>query len=485
MELYKKSATQLAAMLRKKEVTAAEISADIFARISSVDGQVNAFLCRMQDSAAETAAAVDQKIAAGEEISPLAGIPVALKDNLCTKGTATTCASRMLETFVPTYSATVVEKLQAADVPLAGKLNMDEFAMGSSGETSYFGAAKNPWDTSRVTGGSSAGCGAAVAACEVPLALGSDTGGSIRTPAAFCGVVGLKPTYGAVSRYGAVAMASSLDQIGPMGRTVDDVALLFSAIAGPDMARDATSKEYSFDGMLEDGIKGKTLGVPKEFFGPGVSTEVKAAVEQAIQQLEAQGAAVREISIPSAGYALSAYYIISSAEASSNMARYDGIRYGYSAHAGGSLDDLYITNRSQGLGDEVKRRIMLGTYVLSSGYYDAYYKRAKLLQKQIAKEFEAAFAGCDLLVAPTTTTTAYKLGEKVSDPLAMYAGDVLTVPMNIAGLPALSLPCGLDAGGLPIGMQIIGPKWSEKAILSAAKCYETAVGGFAVKEMAI
>ncbi len=390
----------------------------------------------------------------------------------------------MLENFVPPYDATVVEKLAAADAVIPGKVNMDEFAMGGSCENSAFKATKNPWDLTRVPGGSSGGSAACVAACEVPLSLGSDTGGSVRCPAGLCGIVGLKPTYGAVSRFGLVAFASSLDQIGPFARTVDDAALLFSVISGQDAGRDATSKPYTFGGVEQmPKLGGLRVGVPKEYYGEGVSAEVKEVVLKAVEQLRGLGAQVVEVSLPSTPYALSAYYIISSAEASSNLSRYDGVKYGYSGKRDGSLNDLYLSTRTEGFGMEVKRRIMLGTYVLSSGYYDAYYKRAKMLQRLIGEEFDKAFTQCDVLVTPTTPTTAFRLGEKTNDPLAMYASDICTTTANIAGLPGVSVPCGFDAQGLPIGMQLLGPKWSESKLLGVAKCYETAVGGFAVKEM--
>lgn len=479
--LHKKSATQLAQLLRQKQVSATEITKSALSAIEDTEPEIGAFLLVAKQQALAAAAAVDAKIAGGEALGLMAGIPVGVKDNICTKGMVTSCASRMLQNFTPIYDATVVQKLKQADAVLVGKLNMDEFAMGSSCENSYFKPTKNPWDTSRVPGGSSGGSAAAVAACQVPVSLGSDTGGSIRTPAAFCGAVGLKPTYGAVSRFGLVAFASSLDQIGPLGRTVDDVALLFGSICGPDKGRDATSKDYCFESELCSDVKGLKIGLPKEYFTDGVQPEVKEAVLAAVQKMERLGAEVIEISLPSTEYALSAYYIISSAEASSNLARYDGVKYGFSAGRGGSLTDMYEATRSAGFGAEVKRRIMLGTHVLSSGYYDAYYKRAKLLQRQIAKEFASAFEQCDILAAPTVPFTAFKLGEKTVDPLAMYAADICTVTVNIAGLPALSIPCGFGANQMPIGMQLIGPKFSEGALLGAARCYEQAVGGFAVK----
>ena len=482
MELYQKSAAQLAALMQKKEVSAGEIAESVITRIENVDPKIDAFLSVNADAMRAKAREVDERRAKGDSLGALAGIPVAVKDNICTKGIATTCASRMLENFVPPYNATVVEKLNAADALIAGKVNMDEFAMGGSCENSSFKTTKNPWDVTRVPGGSSGGSAAAVAACEVPLSLGSDTGGSIRCPAGLCGIVGLKPTYGAVSRFGLVAFASSLDQIGPFGRTVDDVAMLFDVIRGRDAAHDATSADCPFE-MPGDSVKGLRVGVAREYFGPGVSEETKAAVLRAVDRLKDLGAQVTEVSLPSTDYALSAYYIISSAEASSNLARYDGVKYGYSGKRDGSLEDLYLTTRSEGFGREVKRRIMLGTYVLSSGYYDAYYKRAKMLQKRIAAEFAAAFETCDVIATPTTPTTAFRLGEKLSDPLAMYASDICTVTANIAGLPGVSVPCGFDAAGLPIGLQLLGPHFSESKLLTAAKCYETSCGGFAVKEV--
>lgn len=482
MKPYQMTAAALAAALRGKELSAKEIAESILARIEETEPKVDAFLTVTADEMLVQAAHVDAKIQNKEPLAALAGIPVAVKDNLCTKGIRTTCASRMLEDFIPPYNATVIDKLNAQNVLIPGKVNMDEFAMGSSCENSYFKPTKNPWDTARVPGGSSGGSAAAVAAYETPLSLGSDTGGSVRCPAAFCGIVGLKPTYGAVSRFGLVAFASSLDQIGPMGRTVEDTALLFGAICGFDKAHDATSKAYTFHGYGES-VKGKRFGLPKEYFGDGVSSEIKEAVKKAAKELETLGAEIVEVSLPSTDYALAAYYIISSAEASSNLARYDGVKYGFSSGRGGNLEEMYLATRSEGFGKEVKRRIMLGTHVLSSGYYDAYYKRAKLLQKQIGAEFNHAFEQCDALIAPVTPTTAYRLGEKVNNPLQMYAADICTVPVNIAGLPAISVPCGVGSDGMPIGMQLIGPKFSEEMLFTAAACYEKAMGGFTVKEV--
>lgn len=483
MELHQATALQLNQMLREKQVSAKEIAQATLARIQAAEPSTDAFLSLCEDDMLRQAAAVDAKIASGAEVGVLAGVPVGVKDNICTKGVRTTCASKMLENFVPPYNATVVEKLLQADAMIPGKLNMDEFAMGSSCENSYFKPTKNPWDTARVPGGSSGGSAAAVAACEVPVSLGSDTGGSIRCPAGLCGIVGIKPTYGAVSRFGLVAFASSLDQIGPFSRTVDDAALMLQVLCGSDTAHDATGKDFSFTGITPCDTKTLRVGVPKEYFGSGVTDEVKEKVMAAVELYRSMGAEIVPISLPSTDYALNAYYIISSAEASSNLARYDGVKYGFSTHRNGSLNDMYLATRSEGFGDEVKRRIMLGTYVLSSGYYDAYYKKAKMLQKAIAHEFDEAFTHCDVIAAPTTPYTAFKLGEKSGDPLAMYAADICTVTVNIAGLPGVSIPCGFGEGKLPIGLQLIGPKFSESKLLGIAKQYETAVGGFAVKDV--
>ncbi len=480
MQLYERTATDLAVMLRQKECSAAEIAVSVFERIEAVEEMVGAYITLTKESAMKQAAETDQKIAAGETLHPLAGIPVAIKDNMCTEGVLTTCASKILYNFIPPYDATVVKKLKDCGVTIPGKLNMDEFAMGSSCENSSVKKTHNPHDLSRVPGGSSGGSAAAVASGETILALGSDTGGSIRQPAGCCGIVGLKPTYGSVSRYGLVAFASSLDQIGPMGRTVKDVAMLYSAICGRD-PMDATSavREYpDHSSLLGNGVKGLRIGIPREYFGPGVVDEVRKSVLTMASALEKEGATLIDMSLPSTDYALSAYYIISSAEASSNLARFDGVRYGYRAEGASSLLELYERSRSEGFGDEVKRRIMLGTFVLSSGFYDAYYKRGKLLQQKIAAEFATAFLDCDLILTPTTPTTAFKMGENVSDPLKMYASDICTVTVNIAGLPAISIPCGYDSQCLPIGMQLIGPRFSEDVLLNAADCAEHIFGGF-------
>ena len=479
-KLYSLTAMQMKDLLEKKEVSSVEITKSVIDRIEKTDKDIQAYISYNFEDALKKAEKVDEKIAKGEALGKMAGIPVAVKDNMCTRHLRTTCASKMLENFVPPYDATVVKKLYDNDAIIIGKTTMDEFAMGSSGENSAFQKARNPWDITRVPGGSSSGSAATVAASQVPVALGSDTGGSIRQPSSLCGIVGMKPTYGAVSRYGLVAFGSSLDQIGPMARTVDDAALLFETICGKDKM-DATSKDYKYT-RYGDSVKGMKFGIPKQYFGDGISPEVKEKVYGAIETLKAQGAEIVEVSLPSTDYALSAYYIISSAEASSNLGRYDGVKYGYSGSKRGNLEELYVSSRSEGFGREVQRRIMLGTYVLSSGFYDAYYKKAKALQKNIAKEFNDVLSVCDAIITPLSPTTAFKIGEKSDDPLAMYAGDICTVTLNIAGLPGISVPCGFDANNLPIGFQVIGKKFSESTLLTVAKCYENTVGGFAVKE---
>ncbi|SDN36551.1 Asp-tRNA(Asn)/Glu-tRNA(Gln) amidotransferase subunit GatA [Acetanaerobacterium elongatum] len=478
MNLYELTATELSKKLASKDCSAVEATKSVFDRIEEVEGKVEAYLAVTKEEALNKAKEVDEKRAKGEALSPIAGVPIGIKDNICTKGVLTTCASKMLYSFVPPYNATVIDKLCSQDMVMTGKLNMDEFAMGSSCENSYFKKTKNPHNLSCVPGGSSGGSAAAVAAGEVFLSLGSDTGGSIRMPASYCGIVGLKPTYGSVSRYGLVAFASSLDQIGPFGRCVEDVAMLYSAICGRD-ENDATSvicKYPRFTANCTD-IRGLRIGLPKEYFGEGVDAEVKKAVTAAVSELEKAGAVVKQISLPSTDNALSAYYIISSAEASSNLARFDGVKYGYRTESFDGLIDMYEKTRSEGFGDEVKRRIMLGTFVLSSGYYDAYYKKAKLFQKRISLEFEEAFKGCDIIITPTAPDTAFKLGEKVSDPVKMYASDICTVTVNIAGLPAISVPCGKDSKGLPVGMQIIGAKFTEQKLFDVASFYEALTGG--------
>lgn len=480
MNLYEKTATELSKMLAAREISAVELVQSVFERINEVEGKVGAYITLTKELAMEQAARIDEKRSDGRTLSPLAGIPLAVKDNIGIKGVPLTCASKMLEHYVPPFSATVIDRLEEQGSVFTGKTNLDEFAMGSSCETSYFKKTRNPQNLNHVPGGSSGGSAAALAAGEAILSLGSDTGGSVRLPASYCGVVGLKPTYGAVSRYGAVAFGSSLDQISPMARCVEDVAMLFNAICGGDkMDAVCARREYpDFTANLDAGVKGKVIGVPKEYFGMGVDNEIADAVYEAIRTLELEGAHVREISLPSTDYALSAYYVISSAEASSNLARFDGVRFGYRAGDCKGVDELIESSRSEGFGEEVKRRIMLGTNILTSGYHDAYYKRAVLLRRRIRAEFTEAFSGCDMMIAPTAPTTAIKLGENIGDPVKMYAMDVCTVGISIAGLPAITVPCGRDKQNLPIGMQVIGPEFGEETILQAARHYERLTGGF-------
>lgn len=485
LELFERTASELSEMLKTKEISSVELTKSVFDRIDKVDKKVNAYVTLDKENALKTASEIDKNRTDGHELSPLAGIPIGIKDNISTKGLKTTCSSKMLENYVPPFNATVIDKLNNAGVVITGKLNMDEFAMGSSTETSHFGATKNPHDLERIPGGSSGGSAAAVAACEAIAALGSDTGGSIRQPASYCGIVGLKPTYGSVSRFGLVAFASSLDQIGPLGRSVKDVAMIQSVINGHDKM-DATSayRDYTdLSANLEASVKGLRIGLPKEYFGEGIDSEVKASIHNAVKELEKQGAVIKEIELPSTDYALSAYYIISSAEASSNLARFDGVRYGYRAENYDGLIDMYERTRSEGFGDEVKRRIMLGTFVLSSGFYDAYYGKAKLLQRRIAEEFNNAFNNVDVIAAPTVPSTAFKIGENIGDPLKMYATDICTVTVNIAGLPAISLPCGMDSKNLPIGIQLIGNKFTEQTLLNTAYTYEKLCGGFKMPKL--
>lgn len=476
------TAASLSEKLRKKECSAVEITRSVLEQIEKTEDKIGSFVTVCEEQALKKAEEVDRKIAAGEALSSLAGIPIGVKDNICTKDVLTTCSSKMLYNFVPPYDATVVSRLKQADAVIIGKCNMDEFAMGSSCETSYFKKTKNPWDPAYVPGGSSGGSAACVSAGEAVLSLGSDTGGSIRLPASYCGVVGLKPTYGSVSRYGLVAFASSLDQIGPLGRSVEDVANLYEVICGRD-PMDATSaaREYgAFAQKINRSVKGLRIGIPKEYFGDGVEPEIKAAVLESVDRLVKEGAQMVSISLPSTDYALSAYYIISSAEASSNLARFDGVKYGYRAKDFTNLIDMYEKTRSEGFGDEVKRRIMLGTFVLSSGFYDAYYKRAKQMQQKIAQEYAEAFSQCDIILTPTSPSTAFRMGERTDDPLKMYAADICTVTVNIAGLPAISVPCATASNGLPVGMQMIGPKFSEQMLFDAAGCFENICGGFGV-----
>lgn len=454
-----------------KQISAVELTQAVLARINDVEESVKSYITVMADSALAQAALVDAKISAGEAISPLSGIPGAIKDNICIQGTTTTCGSQMLSRFIPPYNATVMDKLANEQAVIIGKANMDEFAMGGSTETSSFHSSANPWDLQTVPGGSSGGSAAAVAAGEAIWSLGSDTGGSIRQPAAYCGTVGLKPTYGLVSRYGLVAYASSLDQIGPITRDVTDSALVLNAIAGYD-PKDSTSIKTSgtdYTKALIPDVKGLKIGLPKEYFVAGMDREVETAVYRAVDTLKSLGAEIVEVSMPHTQYALSAYYIIAPAEASSNLARYDGVSFGYRSD-GDDIISMYKQTRSQGFGAEVKRRIMLGTYVLSSGYYDAYYKKALQVRTLVKRDFDQAFEQVDILVAPTVPTPAFKFGER-NDPLAMFLQDVCTIPVNMAGIPAISLPCGF-AGHLPIGLQLIGKPLGEATLLQAAYTFE-------------
>jgi len=470
------SIRELHHQLVRKERSAVEITQDALNRITQLEPKLHSFLCITTDWALAQAEAVDAKIAAGEEIGLLAGVPIGIKDSICTQGIPTTCASRILENFIPPYESTVTQRLAEAGAVMVGKTNLDEFSMGSSTETSAYQITANPWDLSRIPGGSSGGSAAAVASGECPIALGADTGGSIRLPAAFCGVVGLKPTYGLVSRYGLVAFASSLDQIGPFGRTVEDAAILLGALAGHD-PKDSTSLKVEipdYTQFLIPDLKGKKLGVIQETFGQGLDPTVEQAVRQAIQQLKDLGAEVQEISCPRFRYGLPAYYIIAPSEASANLARYDGVKYGFRATDAENLLDMYTRTRALGFGAEVKRRIMIGTYTLSAGYYDAYYLKAQKVRTLIKQDFERAFEQVDVLVCPTAPTTAFKAGEKTADPLSMYLTDLMTIPVNLAGLPGLSLPCGFDHLGLPIGLQLIGKVLREDQLIQVAYAYEQA-----------
>ena len=467
---------EYAELLKQRKLSSVELTKQYLARIEKADAQIGSYITVCPDEALAAAGKADERIARGEA-TLLTGIPVGIKDNICTEGITTTCASKMLYNFVPPYDATVTKRLKNEGAVILGKLNMDEFAMGSSTESSYFKKTKNPYDLTRVPGGSSGGSAASVSADLAPYALGSDTGGSIRQPAAFCGNVGLKPTYGLVSRFGLIAFASSLDQIGSFTKDVTDCAIVLNAIAGYDKM-DSTSVDADktdYTKALGLPLKDMKIGVPKQYLESGIQTEIREAVENAIKVYEMLGAECEECSLPLSKFALPAYYLISSAEASSNLARFDGIKYGYRAEEYHGLTDLYERTRSEGFGEEVKRRIMLGTYALSSGYYDAYYKKAQQVRGLIKRDFAACFEKYDVLLTPTTPTTAYKFGEK-SDPVAMYMGDICTVAVNIAGLPAISIPAGLDKKGMPIGIQLIANSLDERKLLTAAFAYERETG---------
>ena len=465
---------ELKEKIKNKELTITQVNEAFVNRIVEKENDVNAFVTTLTDSALEKAKEIEEKVNNGEITSEFAGIPIGIKDNMCTKGVKTTCSSKMLANFVAPYDATVIEKINAEGMINLGKLNMDEFAMGTTTEHSAFKITSNPWDLNKVPGGSSGGSAAAVAAGMVPWALGSDTGGSIRQPAAFCGIVGLKPTYGLVSRYGLVAYASSLDQIGPITKDVTDTALLLNIIAGHD-EKDTTSiniEKKDYTKALKNDVKGLKIGVPREYFEEGINSEVKQAVRNAIEEYKAMGAEVEEFSLPIAEYALATYYIIADAEASSNLGRFDGIRYGHRTPNFENLKDIFVNSRSEGFGDEVKRRILLGTYVLSSGYYDAYYKKAQQVRTLIKNEFDKAFEKYDVLITPTAPNVSFNIGSKTNNPLELYMEDLCTVPINVAGVPAISIPCGLSQDGMPIGMQIIGKHFDEETILNAAYTYE-------------
>ena len=474
MDITQLTVHELMDKLKNKELTSTQITQSYIDRIEEKEDDVKAFVTILKEEALKQANEIDKKRESGEINSEFAGIPIGIKDNMCTKGVKTTCSSHMLENFVSPYDATVVEKLNNENIIDLGKLNMDEFAMGGSTEYSYFKKTANPWNLNKVPGGSSGGSAAAVAANMVPWALGSDTGGSIRQPSSFCGVVGLKPTYGLVSRYGLVAFASSLDQIGPITKDVEDAAILLNIIAGHD-EKDTTSaniEKKDYTANLKNDIKGKKIGVPREFFGEGINEEVKETLNQAIETYKKLGAEIEEFSLNIAQYSLATYYIIACAEASSNLGRFDGIRYGYRAKDFGSLKELYRKSRSDGFGPEVKRRIILGTYVLSSGYYDAYYKKAQQVRTLVMNEFQKAFEKYDIILTPTSPTVAFDIGSKSNNPLEMYLADICTVSVNIAGLPGISIPCGVDKEGMPIGMQLIGNKFEEDKLLNMAYAFE-------------
>ncbi|MER2038793.1 MAG: Asp-tRNA(Asn)/Glu-tRNA(Gln) amidotransferase subunit GatA [Solibacillus sp.] len=471
MTVFERTSAQLQEAIKAGELTIADLTKEAFDRVEKLDGDVEAFLALNKEQATARAAELDQ--VPFEERGPLFGMPIGVKDNIVTEGLETTCASKILEGFMPIYDATIVKKLRDAGMVTIGKLNMDEFAMGSSNENSAFKTTKNPWNLNHVPGGSSGASAAAVAAGEVPFSLGSDTGGSIRQPAAYCGVVGMKPTYGRVSRFGLVAFASSLDQIGPITRNVTDNALLLEAISGVD-EMDSTSADVpvpNYVAALDGNIKGLRIAVPKEFLGEGVGEAAKQSVLDALEVLKGLGATVEEVSLPHSKYALAAYYILSSSEASSNLSRFDGIRYGYRTDNAKNLLELYKNTRAEGFGDEVKRRIMLGTYSLSAGTYDAYYKKAQQVRTLIKQDYDKVFENYDVIVGPTAPTAAFAIGANVDDPLTMYANDILTIPINLAGVPAISIPCGFE-NGLPLGLQIIGKHFDEETLYRVAYAYE-------------
>lgn len=476
MEITELTVHELQEKIKNKELTITEITKAYVDRINEKEKDINAFITLLTDEAMENAKEIEEKVNNGEINSELAGIPIGIKDNICTKGVKTTCGSKMLENFIAPYDATIAKKLKEAGTISLGKMNMDEFAMGSSTEHSAITTTKNPWNLNTVPGGSSGGSAAAVAANLVPWALGSDTGGSIRQPASLCGIVGLKPTYGLVSRYGLVAYASSLDQIGPITKDVKDSAILLNLLAGHD-EKDTTSvnmPKIDYVKELKNDVKGLKIAVPKEFFGEGLNEEVKQSLMNAIEKYKELGAEVEEVSLNIAEYTLATYYIIACAEASSNLGRFDGIRYGYRTENFENLEDIYVNSRTEGFGAEVKRRIILGTYVLSSGYYDAYYKKAQQVRTLVKQEFDKVFEKFDVILTPTSPTVAFEIGSKSNNPLEMYLADIYTVSVNVAGLPGISIPCGVDSKNMPIGMQLIGNRFAEGTILNAAYTYEQA-----------
>jgi len=475
LELYRLTISELRDLLGKKEVSVKDTVNSIYRRIDAVEEKINAFVTTTKDEALKRAEEVQRELDLGkpQNRKSILGIPLAIKDNMCIKGIPTTCSSKILYNFVPPYESTVTSRLMEQGYVLIGKTNMDEFAMGSSTENSAFRVTKNPWDPERIPGGSSGGSAAAVAADECVAALGSDTGGSIRQPAALCGVVGLKPTYGRISRYGLVAFASSLDQIGPITKNVRDSAILMNILSGHDPL-DSTSAPVTvpdFTAILGKDINGMRIGIPKEYFIEGMEEEVESSVKEAVKKLESVGAIPVEVSLPHTGYAVATYYVLATSEASSNLARYDGVKYGFRA-GGRDLMDMYMNTRAQGFGAEVKRRIMLGTYALSSGYYEAYYKKAQQVRTLIKKDFEEAFRQVDVIVTPTSPTAAFKIGEKTADPLRMYLSDIFTISVNLAGVPGISIPCGFTSNNLPIGLQLIGKHFDEESILKVAYAYE-------------
>ncbi len=472
MGLYRKTIAEIHGLLKKGEVTSKDVTASVLKRIDELDDRVHAYVTVTRDMAMASADAADRRILSGD-FPLLCGIPIAIKDNMCINGIRTTCSSRILENFIPPYESTVTSRFLEQGYVLTGKTNLDEFAMGSSTENSAFFTTRNPWDLERIPGGSSGGSAAAVAGDECIAALGSDTGGSIRQPAALCGVVGLKPTYGRVSRYGLVAFASSLDQIGPITKDVRDSAILMNVISGHD-PMDSTSAPVTapdFTAVLGMEIKGMRIGIPKEYFIEGMDKDVDVSVREAIKRLESLGAVPVEVTLPHTGYAIATYYILATSEASSNLARYDGVKYGF-REAGKDLLEMYMNTRARGFGAEVKRRIMLGTYALSSGYYEAYYKKAQQVRTLIKRDFDEAFKSVDVIVTPTAPTAAFRLGEKTEDPLQMYLSDIFTISVNLAGVPGISIPCGFTSNNLPIGLQLIGKHFDEETILKAAYAYE-------------